>query len=109
MCGEPNAKDFAERIILAHMRNEKHTVQCTIDIKKVLHSSGTNMFIIERGESKDRVASVALIYGEDYRITTQSWEEPALCFVVAVGSTVTTKQSDLAPDGWQDRLKPTTR
>jgi hypothetical protein len=74
-CGERNAKDFAERIILRqkHTRDEKrkHTVQCTIDIKKVLHSSGANMFIIERGESKDRIASVALIYGEDYSITTQ--------------------------------------
>ena len=64
------------------------------------------MFIIERGESKARIASVALIYGG---LQLKGWEEPALCFVVAVGSTVTTKQSDLAPDGWQDRLKPTTR
>ena len=64
------------------------------------------MFIIERGESKARIASVALIYGV---LQLKGWEEPALCFVVAVGSTVTTKQNDLAPDGWQDRLKPTTR
>lgn len=61
VCGERNAKDFAESINYGKSTREdekrKHTVQCTIDMK-VPHSSGANVFIIKRGESEDRIASI---------------------------------------------------